>query len=144
VKENNFELHPRLKADSYGLGDLPLSRLLLINDTQFPWFVLVPRRDNIKEIYQLAEKDQIQLWQESSSLSQTIMALFQGDKLNVAAIGNLVPQLHLHHVVRFKNDLCWPAPIWGKLPMVAYEVGIVSDLQQKIAEKMADLRLSAI
>lgn len=131
-----FELHPQLKKDSYLLGQFTLSQLLLINDRQFPWFVLVPRRNQIQEIYQLLETDQLQLWRESAQLSQVVMDIYTGDKLNVATIGNMVPQLHMHHVVRFKQDPCWPAPIWGKLPMVSYEQDEALVIQQQLASKL--------
>src|SRR5262245_27562488 len=97
----SFELHPRLAADTIVLGDFPLCRLLLMNDAQYPWFILVPRRAGAREIYQLDERDQQQLLKESAQLSRAVMDAFRGEKLNVAALGNLVPQLHVHHVVRY-------------------------------------------
>lgn len=115
-----FELHPRLVADSLPLGDFPLCRLLLMNDAQYPWFVLVPRRETVREIYQLEDRDQQQLLRESSGLSRALMEAFKGEKLNIAALGNIVPQLHLHHVVRYSTDPAWPAPVWGRLPARAY------------------------
>lgn len=115
-----FMLHPRLAADSSVLGDFPLCRLLLANDAQYPWFILVPRRDGVREIYALAEPDQHQLWRESAQLSRAVMDAFQGEKLNVAALGNVVPQLHLHHVVRYAHDAAWPAPVWGRHPPQPY------------------------
>lgn len=139
-----FQLHQQLVEDSFILGEFELSYLLLINDTQFPWCVLVPKRANITEIYQLTEGEQAQFWAESGLLSQVLMEVFKGDKLNVAAIGNLVPQLHLHHVVRYKNDPCWPAPIWGKLPMKSYQVEKVAEIQQKLVEKLPNLKLKKI
>lgn len=116
----SFELHPRLAADTLVVGDAPLSRLLLMNDAQYPWFILVPRREGVREIYLLSEADQRQLWQESAALSRALMQAFGGHKLNVAALGNVVPQLHLHHVVRQSDDPAWPAPVWGRLPPQAY------------------------
>lgn len=116
----NFELHPRLAADGHVLGDLPLCRVLLMNDSQYPWLILVPRRAGAREIYQLSEADQQQLWRESALLSRALMEQFKGDKLNLAALGNMVPQLHLHHIVRYQNDPAWPAPVWGRLPARPY------------------------
>ncbi|MCO4321602.1 HIT domain-containing protein [Aliidiomarina quisquiliarum] len=116
-----FELHPQLRVDSFDLGQLNLSRLLLINDANYPWFVLVPQREGIREIFQLSDADQATLLAESSRLSQVLMAVFSGYKLNVAALGNSVPQLHIHHIVRYQNDPAWPAPVWGKLPALAYK-----------------------
>lgn len=109
-----FRLHPRLQSDTMLLAEWPLSLLLLMDDARYPWFILVPRRWNVQEIYQLDESDQQQLWQESSRLGRAAMQAFGGDKLNVAALGNLVPQLHLHHIVRYRDDETWPGPVWGK------------------------------
>jgi diadenosine tetraphosphate (Ap4A) HIT family hydrolase len=109
-----FTLHERLRQDCLALGDFPLSRLLLMNDSRFPWCILVPAREGVTEIHQLEWDDQVQLLRESGRLSQSLTRLYQPDKLNIAAIGNLVPQLHLHHVVRYRDDVAWPAPVWGK------------------------------
>jgi diadenosine tetraphosphate (Ap4A) HIT family hydrolase len=116
-----FELHPRLAADTIALGDFPLCRLLLMNDAQYPWFILVPRREHAREIYLLEERDQLQLLRESSTLSRALMNAFAGEKLNVAALGNVVPQLHVHHVVRYARDAAWPGPVFGKHPAVPYD-----------------------
>ena len=115
-----FALHPRLEADTVTIGDWPLCRVLLMNDAQYPWFILVPRREGAREIYQLGDADQAQLLRESSQLSRALMQAFRGDKLNVAALGNVVPQLHLHHIVRFAGDPAWPAPVWGRHPARPY------------------------
>ena len=115
-----FELHPRLAADSFVLGDFPLCRLLLMNDAQYPWFILVPRRAGAREVYLLDSADQRALWEESAQLSRAIMRAFAGEKLNVAALGNVVPQLHVHHIVRHKGDPAWPAPVFGRHPPQPY------------------------
>ena len=91
-----------------------------MKDSNYPWFILVPDREDITEIHQLEETDQQQLISESSTLSRIIDKQFNADKINIAALGNLVPQLHIHHIVRYKNDAAWPAPVWGKLPAKAY------------------------
>ena len=116
----SFKLHSRLQSDSIEIGRFTLSRLLLINDSQYPWFVLVPERVDITEIYQLPEQDQVQLQHESSILAKTLAETFNADKMNIAAIGNMVPQLHIHHIVRYKNDIAWPAPVWGKFDAIPY------------------------
>lgn len=116
-----FQLHAQLAADSIYVGDFPLCALRLINDVQYPWFVLVPRRSDITEIFELDEVDRAQLLKESCLLSQAIRDVFKADKLNVAALGNMVSQLHLHHIARYKGDPAWPAPVWGKLPAVPYD-----------------------
>ena len=106
-------LHPRLAADCLRLGAFPLSELLLMNDARYPWYILVPRREGIREIYALAEADQSQLLHESSTLARAMVEALAPHKLNIAAIGNIVPQLHVHHVARFHDDAAWPAPVWG-------------------------------
>lgn len=129
----DFTLHERLAADSFVLGDFPLCRLLLMNDANYPWFILVPRRSGAREIYLLNEADQRLLWAESARLSRAIMHAYAGEKLNVAALGNMVPQLHLHHIVRHASDAAWPGPVWGKAPALSY-----TDAQR--AERIARLR----
>jgi len=116
----NFQLAVQLQKDGIEIGDFPLCRVLLINDSQFPWCVLVPRRKCVSEIYQLAEVDRQQLMTESCMLAETLHHLFKPDKINIAAIGNLVPQLHIHHVARYRDDKAWPAPIWGKFAPLPY------------------------
>lgn len=120
MNDEGFALHPRLVADTFTLGDLPLCRLLLMNDAQYPWFILVPRRVGAREIYLLDERDQQQLLRESAALSRAAMDAFAGEKLNVAALGNVVPQLHVHHVVRRAGDAAWPRPVWGVHPPRPY------------------------
>jgi diadenosine tetraphosphate (Ap4A) HIT family hydrolase len=115
-----FSLDSRLRNDTITAGDLPLCRLLLMNDRTYPWLILVPRRPDIREIFQLAEADRLQLLRESTQLSQALHDVCRPDKLNIAALGNVVAQLHLHHVARYRTDPAWPAPIWGKAPAVPY------------------------
>jgi len=91
-----------------------------MNDANYPWFILVPDREDITEIHQLSTADQKQLIAESSTLASLIEKLFDADKINIAALGNSVPQLHIHHIVRYKTDAAWPAPVWGKLAAKAY------------------------
>ena len=133
-----WQLHKQLAQDARVVGDFPLSRLLIMNDRQYPWFVLVPRVESIREIYELGAMEQQQLLQESSRLSMYLMSRFDGDKLNVAALGNMVPQLHLHHIVRFESDPAWPQPIWGKHAMEPYAD---SDLQQRCESVAEGLKL---
>ena len=115
-----FELDARLAADCYVVTDLALCRLLLMNNSLYPWCILVPTRANIMDIYQLSAADQQQLVSESSRLSEVMMQLFPGEKMNVAALGNIVSQLHLHHIVRKTTDNAWPAPVWGHEAAVPY------------------------
>lgn len=115
-----FELDPRLARDCFEVATLPLCKLLLMNDMQYPWFILVPQRADIREIFELSEAEQGQFWLESRRLSQVLMQQFDGDKLNIAALGNVVPQLHLHHVVRYTEDVAWPHPVWGRYTAKPY------------------------
>lgn len=113
MQNNEFTLHPTLAADTCIIAELPLCTLLLSNDSNYPWTILVPRRNDISEIYQLSDVDQRQLLTESSTLSRCLQSTLNPDKLNIAALGNVVPQLHIHHIARYKHDKAWPAPIWG-------------------------------
>jgi len=118
-----FELDPVLAGDTVVLGDFPLSRLLLSRDANYPWFILVPRRAGVTEICDLPWDDQVQLLRESGFLCEKLRIWFEPHKLNVAALGNVVAQLHVHHIVRYRHDPAWPAPVWGKQPAVTYETG---------------------
>lgn len=111
-----------------------------MNDRQYPWFILVPRRRGVSEIFQLDQQDRLQLITESCLLAETLNEIYQPDKLNIAAIGNLVPQLHIHHVGRYQTDKAWPAPIWGKFPTVPYEE---SEAQALIARLQKQLSLTS-
>ena len=115
-----FELHPQLASDCVIVGKLKLCLVLLSNDSHYPWLILVPRRQGIKEVFQLEDEEQLQLTRESSAVGAAIMAHYAGDKLNVAALGNMVPQLHIHHIVRFIDDPAWPKPVWGVLASSPY------------------------
>ena len=114
-------IHPQLQADCLVIGRFPLCHLLLSKDTNYPWFILVPDREHISEIHQLTDADQQQLLRESSQLARVLDKVFAPDKLNIAALGNVVPQLHLHHIVRYRDDPAWPAPVWGRVPASSCE-----------------------
>lgn len=116
-----FTLHDQLAADTFNIAESELNLLLLMNDKNYPWCILVPKVPNVKEIFQLSKSDQHQLCDESSLLAETLMDSFQAHKINVAALGNMVPQLHIHHVARFKDDPSWPKPIWGQVDSIAYD-----------------------
>ena len=134
---NTFQLHELLQRDAIELLELPLSKLLLMNDSNYPWFVLVPRVENIQDIYQLDWEQQQQFLNESSLLSEVLMQLFNGTKMNVAALGNICPQLHVHHIVRFSDDIAWPKPVWGEVPMKAYSIEELESLKEKILPALA-------
>jgi diadenosine tetraphosphate (Ap4A) HIT family hydrolase len=116
----SFTLHPDLLRDSHPVDHLPLCEVRLVEDAAYPWVLLVPRVSDISDTIDLNPRDHAQMWEESRNLSQVLMQLFEGDKLNVAALGNMTPQLHLHHIVRYHSDPAWPGPIWGKQPMAPY------------------------
>lgn len=131
ASKQDFVLHPQLAKDSVWIKDWPLCQLRLINDKNYPWFILVPRRPGVREIIDLTDEDQWQLWQESKKLSLLLQQVYAPDKLNTAALGNMVPQLHLHHIGRFIADAAWPAPVWGKAAAVPYtEVELQTELQR--------------
>ena len=131
-----FELHSQLANDCFVITDFPLSRVLLCNDSAFPWFILVPKVEGIEDVYQLDWQQQQQLLNESSLLSEVLMQEFDGDKMNVAALGNVVPQLHLHHIVRYKTDVCWPKPIWGQQPLTPYTDSELTALKARLLPKL--------
>jgi diadenosine tetraphosphate (Ap4A) HIT family hydrolase len=108
-----FSLDPRLEAEAIPIGDLSLSAVLLLNDSRFPWFVLVPRRPNVTELTDLNEKDAVALMGELRTAARAMFELAKPDKINIGALGNLVPQLHLHVIGRFRSDPAWPGPVWG-------------------------------
>ena len=99
-----FVLDSRLEQDTLLLGDFPLCRLLLMNDSQYPWFILVPRREELSELFQLGAADQLALWKETTALAETVKDTFGADKMNVATLGNVVGQLHMHVIARRRDD----------------------------------------
>ncbi|MGP0172172.1 HIT family protein [Pseudomonas sp. NCHU5208] len=127
-----FSLDSRLQQDCLLLGDFPLSRLLLMNDAQYPWFILVPRREEVSELFQLDAEDQRQLWQETTWLAETLKDTFAADKMNVATLGNVVSQLHMHVIVRRRDDIAWPAPVWGRHAAVPYTAAQIEALKGKL------------
>jgi len=134
--ELEFQLDPQLKADTIHIGDFPLSQLLLMNDSNYPWFILVPRRAGVSEIYHLGEKDRHQLMRESAALAENLADIFAARKMNVANLGNLVSQLHVHVIVRKESDPAWPGPVWGKAAANPY-----SDDELKRIESRLDTLL---
>jgi diadenosine tetraphosphate (Ap4A) HIT family hydrolase len=129
-------LHSRLKEDTIDIGDLPLSRVLVIKDAHYPWLLLVPRRDGAVEIIDLDEVEQAQLMAEVSRVARALKEVTQCDKLNIAALGNLVPQLHVHVIARRTSDAAWPRPVWGVMPPLAHDAeevqNFISALRRKI------------
>ncbi|QKZ06272.1 HIT domain-containing protein [Pseudomonas eucalypticola] len=129
-----FSLDSRLHQDTHVIGDFPLSRLLLSNDANYPWFILVPRREAISELFQLNDTDQFQLWQETTFLAQVLKEVYAADKMNVATLGNVVAQLHMHVIVRRTDDAAWPAPVWGKVAAKPYDVEQLAKVRAQLGE----------
>jgi len=115
-----FTLHERLRADTLDITRLRLSRVLLMNDSSFPWLILVPEKENIRELYDLDEKDRSVLIEEITLASRIIQHLYKSDKINVGSLGNLVPQFHIHVIGRFESDRAWPGSVWGAGPAHPY------------------------
>ena len=109
-----------------------------MNDANYPWFILVPDRENISEIYQLDECDQQQFLTESSRLSSILQTAFNADKINIGALGNIVPQLHIHHIARYKDDAAWPAPVWGAVAAIRYNVNMREQVLEKLKPALVE------
>ena len=133
-----FALDSRLQQDTVPVGDFPLCRLLLMNDAHYPWFILVPRREDVSELFQLDADDQQVLWQETTQLAEVLKDTFAADKMNVATLGNVVSQLHMHVVVRRREDAAWPAPVWGKQPAQPYSDEQVVAIKAKLRVVLAE------
>ncbi len=133
----SFTLHPQLTADTTILGDLPLCRVLLVKEALGPWLILVPRYDALREIHHLSEQDQQQLMRESSAIAALLEQDYQAEKINIGALGNLVPQLHIHHIARFKDDIAWPGPVWGNTKGIqrseAVQLALTEELRQELS-----------
>jgi len=129
----DFELHPQLAADTVSVATWPLCEVLLLTDANYPWLVLVPARTGLRDFHELSPDDMVTAGREISRASEALVALFTPDKINVAALGNMVPQLHIHVVARFTDDVAWPNPIWGVAPALAYAPAALE-------ARLADLR----
>ena len=136
-----FELDSRLEADTFPLADLPLCRALLMNDARYPWVVLVPRVASISEVFELSQAEQAQLWQEATQLGAAMKEGFQGDKLNIATLGNVVSQLHIHLVIRYTHDASWPAPVWGNGTATPYELAQQGERREQLLAHIESLTL---
>jgi len=136
MSEPGWSLHPQLAADTVPVCDLALSRLLAMNDANFPWLIVVPRRAGVSEIIDLGAEQAV-LMNEISLVSRALKEETRCDKLNVAAIGNVVPQLHIHIVARRKGDTAWPKPVWGALPRRDYEADAMERFVAAIRGRVA-------
>jgi diadenosine tetraphosphate (Ap4A) HIT family hydrolase len=136
MPESVWSLNPQLEKDTIEIGDLPLSRVLVIKDAHYPWLLLVPRCEGAIEIIDLAEVEQAQLMTEISRVARALKEVTKCDKLNIAALGNVVPQLHVHVIARRTSDIAWPRPAWGVAPPLAHDAEevqrFISALRRKI------------
>ena len=136
MPDSAWSLNAQLKKDTIDIGDLPLSRVLVIKDAHYPWLLLVPRRPEISEIIDLDEVEQAQLMTEISRVSRALKDITKCDKLNIAALGNVVPQLHVHIIARRGSDVAWPRPVWGVAPPLEHDAtevqAFISALRRKI------------
>jgi len=132
----SWSLHPQLETDTWVIGDLELSRLLLMKDANYPWLVLVPQRDGARDLIDLTEADQVQLTKETDRVARALKEITNCDKLNVAALGNMVPQLHVHIIARRTTDAAWPRPVWGLVPPAPYDPAEAARFTQALREKI--------
>ncbi|ACY18575.1 histidine triad (HIT) protein [Haliangium ochraceum DSM 14365] len=137
--EAAFVLHERLRADTVEIGRLPLCRVLLARDGRYPWVILVPARAGIREAHELPAGERERLARESAAVAARMQSHFAADKMNVAALGNMVPQLHVHHVARFAGDDAWPAPIWGAHPAAPYDDAALAARVRELRAAFAEI-----
>ena len=133
-----FELDKRLEGDSVPVADLPLSAVRLMNERSWPWLILVPRRAGLVELIDLDAESRARLMEEIARAAEALRALYRPDKLNVAALGNVVHQLHVHVIARFRSDPAWPRPIWNVKP--AFEPFDPAALSKEVGRIAAALR----
>jgi len=138
----NFELHPRLIQDTFHIANLTLCRVVLMNDSNYPWLILIPCRNGINELYELSNEDRLQLVKETDEVAKRMSIYFQASKMNVAALGNIVPQLHVHVIARKDNDISWPNPVWNNLetkPYIEKDANIlIMDIKHLILDLVVD------
>jgi len=134
MSKTTFALDPRLRNDTRHVASLELCDVLLMNDTRFPWLVLVPRKAGLVEICDLSPDDQALLWREVTQASQALRSVEPFEKLNLGALGNIVRQLHLHLVGRCEGDAAWPGPVWGSGTALPYGEAALASMLRKLAD----------
>jgi diadenosine tetraphosphate (Ap4A) HIT family hydrolase len=137
VNALSFTLPETLARDTAPVTRLGLCRVLLMKDRRFPWLILVPERESVREIHELRPADRAVLVEEIALASEALERLFRPDKVNVGALGNVVPQLHIHVVARFASDPAWPGPVWGSGPAVPYPEGELDSVLERIAAALS-------
>ena len=139
-----FSFDPRLLNDCEVIGKFELCHVLLMRDANYPWCVLVPDREGMTEVFDLSEEDQKQLNLESNTVLKYLKKEFNADKMNVAALGNVVAQLHIHHIVRYTTDKAWPAPVWGAFPAEAYSEEELKKCIANLVKGLANLNIGFV
>lgn len=136
-----FEMDERLVNDTVPLGKMKLCHILLMNDSRYPWLVLVPRCSGISEVFDLTAEQQQQLWLETSAVGRVLKDVYQADKINIATLGNVVSQLHMHVVVRMQDDAAWPAPVWGRGETQAYSAEAIVQISERLRSALVQYGL---
>ncbi|RDB41931.1 HIT domain-containing protein [Halomonas sp. DQ26W] len=136
-----IELDERLVQDSYPVTELSLCQVRLMDDARFPWLVLIPRRSGVSELFDLDEVDQQRLWYEATQVGRMLKTLAKGDKLNIASLGNVVAQLHVHVVVRRRDDAAWPSPVWGHGEAEPYDLDSLASMRDHLLARIEALNL---
>ncbi len=134
----SFTLHQRLRKDTFEIARLRLSTLLLMNDSSFPWIILVPMRVSVKELHELTAGDRAVLMEEIAAASRVVENLYRPDKINIGALGNIVPQLHIHVIGRCTGDRAWPGPAWGSGAPEPYSEGALKAALSRLREAFED------
>jgi diadenosine tetraphosphate (Ap4A) HIT family hydrolase len=132
-----WTLDSQIERDTMPVGDLPLCQLRLMNDAHYPWVLLVPRRTNVSEIGDLDGAERARLMTEITETSLALKAITACDKINVASLGNVVAQLHVHVIARFRSDATWPKPVWGAAPPRAYPPDVAARLTAALRQRLA-------
>ncbi|MBF0613085.1 MAG: HIT family protein [Magnetococcales bacterium] len=135
-----FELHPTLAKDTVLVSRMAACQMLLMNDSTYPWLILVPEVAGLKDLDDVPAHLAAQVWTDMALASRLLRTLFQPDKINVAALGNVVPQLHIHVIARFQKDPVWPQPVWGKLPVVPYERSSLEERLGRLQNQLHSLQ----
>ncbi len=134
---SDFILHSKLAADTFEVLSLKVSQLLLMNDARYPWLILVPEVSDMRDLHNLSAKQYHSVTQEIAQVSKVLESVTQAHKMNVGALGNMVPQLHIHIIARQTNDAAWPAPVWGVGEAQPYSQDAAKTLVQQIASKLS-------
>ena len=136
----SFKLHPQLEADTVDVATWPLCQVRLMNDSTYPWLILVPQRADMREIHHLMPDDRNRLINEMALAGRLLEDAVKADKINVAALGNRVEQLHVHVIARFTNDPAWPGPVWGARLPEPYDPASLAHTLRMLREAMTPPR----